>query len=90
MRAHRWDVKASASALGMARGSLYALIRGSEQLEVAGDLSAQRIEQSMRANHGDMELMTDELRVSERALRKRIKDLDLENQEQKTGIGERT
>ncbi len=77
MRANRWDVKASASALGIARGSLYSLIRGSDQLQLAGDLSAARIVQSMQTNNGDIELMLDDLRVSERALRKRMKDLHL-------------
>jgi len=72
MRANRWELKASADALGISRGSLYALIRESDRLRTAGDLTEEQIREALRRAGGDIAMAVDDLEVSDKALRRRI------------------
>ena len=77
MQAHRWDIKATARALGISRTSLYGLIESSAEMRTAGELEPAEIEHSFHRASGDLDMMVEQLRVSKSALRRRIKELGL-------------
>jgi DNA-binding NtrC family response regulator len=77
LRAHRWNLKAAADALGVARTSLYPLLEKSARVRPAGEIPVDEIQRSYESCGGDPEAMAAELEVSERALRQRLKDLGL-------------
>jgi DNA-binding NtrC family response regulator len=78
LRVCRWDLAAASSQLGVSRPSLYALIEQSERLRTAGDLGSQEITSAFHACQGDLARMVERLQVSERALRRRLRDLGLD------------
>jgi two-component system nitrogen regulation response regulator GlnG len=77
LRESRWDLKASALALGVSRTSLYALIDESPRIRKASDLSAGEIERSFHENGGDLDVMVERLEVSKKALGRRLREMKL-------------
>lgn len=77
LRAHRWNLKAAAESLGIARTSLYSLLERSPAVRPAADVPPEEIRQAHERCGGDVEAMAGALEVSERALRQRLKDLGL-------------
>ncbi|MDJ0840314.1 MAG: sigma 54-interacting transcriptional regulator [Acidobacteriota bacterium] len=76
MRRFRWDIKATADALGISRGALYTMIDKTEGLRKAADLSAAEINTCLNDNGGNLEAAADALEVSAPALRRRIRALE--------------
>jgi DNA-binding NtrC family response regulator len=77
LRVHRWDIKATARELGISRTSLYGLIESSGLVHTAGELGVEEIRACHRETGGDLDAMVERLRVSKKALRRRIKELGL-------------
>ena len=77
LKEHHWNLTAAARALGIPRTSLYSRIERSTVIRTAADLSAQEIRASFDRNRGVLVEMVDDLGVSERGLRQRLKDLGL-------------
>jgi two-component system nitrogen regulation response regulator GlnG len=77
LRAERWNLKATAAALGIARTSLYVLLAQSPRARAAADVSPEEIRRVHALCGGDLQAMVGELQVSGRALRQRLKDLGL-------------
>ncbi len=78
LRHNRWDLTATAKELSISRPSLYNLIRQTPQIRTASDLSPEEIERCHQECGGDLEAMVDRLQVSPSALRRRVKELQLE------------
>ena len=77
LRAHRYELVATARALQLSRTSLYARIQASPTARTAADLSEDEIRACHARCDGDVETMVDQLRVSKGALRRRFKKLGL-------------
>jgi len=77
LRAHRWDLQATAAHLHISRPSLYALIESSPNVRKAGDLSPEEITRCWQECKGDLEAMVDRLEVSRKALARRLRELKL-------------
>nr|WP_242543850.1 sigma 54-dependent Fis family transcriptional regulator [Corallococcus sp. NCSPR001] len=78
LREHGWDLAAASNQLGITRASLYNLMKKSSQARTAKDLSVEQIRESYRDCKGDLELMSQRLEVSVRALQRRVRELGLE------------
>jgi two-component system nitrogen regulation response regulator GlnG len=78
LRANRWQTSATATALGISRTTLYALMDRSESIRKGRDLSVADIRDAHHRAGGDVERMAEILEVSERALRLRIRELRLD------------
>ena len=74
---NRWELQATADALGISRPSLYVLIEASPNVRTASDLTPEEIADCHRLTGGELEAMVDTLRVSARALKRRVKELGL-------------
>jgi len=74
LRAHDWDIKATAATLGIARGTVYARIKRSPELHTVADLSDDRIDAAVDAHEGDLEAAAEALEVSARALARHLSD----------------
>ncbi|MEM1179210.1 MAG: sigma-54 dependent transcriptional regulator [Acidobacteriota bacterium] len=77
LRGHRWRLKATADALGLARSSLYDRINRHPGIRKACEIGGEEILASRRRCGGNVEAMADELEVSARALRRRMGQLGL-------------
>jgi two-component system, NtrC family, nitrogen regulation response regulator GlnG len=77
LRASRWNLKAAAAALGIARTSLYILLEQSPRVRAAADVPPEEIRAAFARCGGDVAETAAALEVSERALRQRLKDLGL-------------
>jgi two-component system nitrogen regulation response regulator GlnG len=77
LRAHRWNLKGTAEALGISRPSLYVLIENCPEIRKAGDLKVEEIERCHRECGGDLDCMVERLMVSRDALHRRIRELGL-------------
>ena len=77
LRDHRWDLKATALALGISRTSLYALVDENPRIRKASDLSAEEIESCFQEQGGDLEAMVERLEVSKKALGRRLREMKL-------------
>ncbi len=75
MEASRWSLKDAADRLRVSRPSLYNLISASRSLCTAADLEWDEINPVLERLNGDQQAAADELRVSKRALAKRIGEL---------------
>ncbi len=75
LREHRWNLKAAAQALGIARTSLYILLERSTRVRAAADVPPEEVRAAWERCGGDLEAVAAKLEVSERALRQRLKDL---------------
>ena len=74
---HDWNIAATARALGISRSSLYARIRQTEALQIAKELTSERIAELHARHDGKIAAMAAEARVSVRALQLRIQALGL-------------
>lgn len=70
-------MKEAARSLGISRTSLYALLERSERVRAAADVPPEEVRAAWERHHGDVDAMVEELEVSERGLRQRLKDLGL-------------
>jgi len=77
LRASRWEMAPAAQALRISRASLYVLVENHPALRTAGALTAAEITQSFHELGGDVTRMVDALFVSEKALRRRLRELGL-------------
>jgi two-component system nitrogen regulation response regulator GlnG len=77
LREHRWNLKAAAAALGVARTSLYTLLEQSQRVRAAADVPPEEIRAAFEQCGGDVAATAAALEISERALRQRLKDLGL-------------
>ena len=77
LRAHRFRPSAAADALGIPRSSIYDLIDKIPGLRKASDLTRVEITEARDRVGPSLEAMAAELEVSERALRRRLGELDL-------------
>ena len=77
LRANQWDIKATAEDLGIARGTLYALIEKTPGLRKAGDLEAEEIRACLKRHDGDYGAAAEDLMVSRHALKRRMYELEL-------------
>ena len=77
LQGNRWAIDATARELGISKNSLYALIARCPDLTRARDLPPERIVAVHERCDGDLERMSNELRVSVRGLKLRIRELGL-------------
>jgi two-component system nitrogen regulation response regulator GlnG len=77
LRASRFDLVAAANRLRIPRASIYVLIARSGRFRTAGDLTVDEITSCHRDCGGDVAQMVDRLEVSEKALRRRLRELGL-------------
>ncbi|MDY7092433.1 MAG: sigma 54-interacting transcriptional regulator [Acidobacteriota bacterium] len=76
LKAHRWKLKPTARALGLARSSLYMLVDRHPSIRKASELSREEIEACRQECGGDLEAMVDRLEVSAAGLRQRLRELN--------------
>ena len=77
LRAHRFRPAAAADALGIPRSSIYDLIDKIPGLRKASELSREEVEAARVRSGPSVEAMAADLKVSERALRRRLGELGL-------------
>jgi two-component system nitrogen regulation response regulator GlnG len=77
LRQHRFNLRATAEALGLSRGSLYALIEKTPEIRKAVDLDRNTIQQSLDRFDGSLQTAAEALEVSTQGLKRRMKDLGL-------------
>ncbi|WP_234023613.1 sigma 54-interacting transcriptional regulator [Sorangium cellulosum] len=77
LRASRWDLAAAAARLHITRPSLYLLLQRYPGFRTARDLTAEDIRRCHEECGGDVGRMVERLEVSERALRRRLRELRL-------------
>jgi two-component system nitrogen regulation response regulator GlnG len=77
LKANQWRPAAAATALGISRSSLYAIIQKSPSIPKASALDGQAIEAALAAQDGDVAAAATQLRVSGRALKLRMKELEI-------------
>ncbi|WP_437299131.1 sigma 54-interacting transcriptional regulator [Sorangium sp. So ce426] len=77
LRAARWDLSAAAARLQISRPSLYLVLERYPRFRTARDLTAEEIRACHAACGGDVGRMVERLEVSERALRRRLRELRL-------------
>jgi two-component system nitrogen regulation response regulator GlnG len=75
LRSCRFELQATAKALGISRASVYQLIQRFEGVRTAQDLSEEEIKKSYEQNRSDTEKMMWDLQVSQIGLRRRLKSL---------------
>lgn len=79
LRDHRYELKASAEALGISRGSLYGLIAANPRIRKATELGREEVAAALERAGGEVEAAAAELEVSVHGLRRRVKALGLED-----------
>jgi len=77
LRQHGYRPSAAAAALGVSRTSFFKLMKSHPTVRSASDLERTEIEQSLTEAEGDVKRAAQQLEVSERALRMRLKALGL-------------
>ena len=77
LRAHGFEIKPTAEALGISRTSLYGLIDRCPAVRKAADLEKHEIEASGRRHGGKIAAMAVELEVSKQGLKRRMQTLGL-------------
>ena len=77
LRAHRWDLKATAGHLALSRTSLYARIDASPNARRPSEVSDDEIRACHARTRGLLDAMVEELQVSGRALKRRLNELSL-------------
>ncbi|CAN90700.1 Sigma-54 dependent transcriptional regulator [Sorangium cellulosum So ce56] len=75
LRACRWDLKAAAYRLRLARSSLYELLNRCTRVRRAADLTHAEIAHAYRDCGGDIDAMVERLEVSRKSLSRRIREL---------------
>ena len=74
MRANQWRIERAALALGVSRPSMYRLIAAHPELRMAKDLDRDELMRSYHEAGGQLERMSEQLRVSVPAIRGRIRE----------------
>ncbi len=77
LAANRWKTSATALALGISRTTLYALMDRCPQIRKARDLAPPEITACREALAGDLDRMSEHLRVSKRGLQLRMRELGM-------------
>ncbi len=77
LRAHSFDIKPTAEALGISRTSLYGLVDRCPGVRKAADLEEPEIEASAQRHDGNIVAMAAELEVSKQGLKRRMQALGL-------------
>ncbi|XXY50308.1 sigma 54-interacting transcriptional regulator [Sorangium sp. So ce269] len=77
LRQSRWDFKAAAEQLGVSRTSLYALVESCPQVRQASHLPPDEVARCYEECDGHIDAMVERLKVSKRALQRRIRELRL-------------
>ena len=77
LRAHSFELKPAAEALGVSRAVLYQLIEGCPRLRKAADLTSREVEEAIARSEGDLEAVARQLEVSLQGLKMRMKTLKL-------------
>lgn len=77
LRAHRFNLRVAAAALGISRTSLYALVKKCPRLRQPADLGRDEIAASLERAGGDADAAAAELEVSSQGLKRRLKELGL-------------
>ncbi|WP_437314144.1 sigma 54-interacting transcriptional regulator [Sorangium sp. So ce385] len=77
LRRSRWDFKAAAEQLGVSRTSLYALVESCPQVRQASHLPPDEVARCYEECGGHIDAMVERLKVSKRALQRRIRELRL-------------
>ena len=77
MASVRWDVSKAADKLQLSRAALYKRIDKHPSLRKAGDIDVAELQSSFQAANGELSVLVDELQVSESALKRRLKELNL-------------
>ena len=77
LRDHRYELKASAEALGISRASLYGLVATNPRIRKASELEQGEVEDALKRADGDLEAAAADLEVSVHGLRRRIKVLGM-------------
>ncbi|MEM9558119.1 MAG: sigma 54-interacting transcriptional regulator [Acidobacteriota bacterium] len=77
LRRHRWRPQAAARHLGISRAAVYTLIERHPSLRKGSELGADEIEACARRHRDDLARMAEDLRVSETALKRRMRQLGL-------------
>ena len=75
--ASRWVVGRAARQLGLPRSTAYDLIRRSDRVRKAGDLSAEELTAAWEKCAGDLVAMVAKLEVSKRGIQLRMTELGL-------------
>lgn len=75
LRANRFELKASARALGISRGSLYTLVEENPSIRKASDLGPEEIRAAITAASNDLTAAAEALQVSLPALRRQMRIL---------------
>ena len=76
LRTNQWQIRPSAKALNLSRGSLYSLVAKSDRIRKAKDLSASEIEKALKANDHKIEAAAQALEVSKEGLKIRMTELE--------------
>ena len=76
LRAHGWQTRSAARALGVPRTTLYRFIKNSNRLRSAADIPDDELRTCHAQFGGDLAQMADALCISVRALMFRLRDLD--------------
>jgi len=77
LKEHRWNLKATAEALGVSRTSLYLLIEDSPGLRKATDLGREEIERARERVGPSIDQLAETLNVSRQGLKRRMSQLGL-------------
>lgn len=77
LESNRWDLKAAAETLAIARPSLYMLLDRFPQLRQLRQLTAEQLTRCYRDCGGDLDAMVELLHISHSALRRRLRELHL-------------
>ncbi len=77
LRAHRWNLRPAAAALGLSRATLYRLIEDCPRIRKAVELGADEIAEALARCGGDVDAAACELEVSAHGLKRRITELGL-------------
>lgn len=77
LRECRWELQATADALGISRPALYTLKARFPWFRFAADLKVEEIQQCHSDCSGQLRQMSERLEVSEQALKRRIRELGL-------------
>lgn len=77
LRAHSFELKPAAEALGISRTSLYELIASSPRIRTAAELEAREIEEALARCGGEAEAAARTLEVSLQGLKRRMKALGM-------------
>ncbi len=75
LRKNQWDISAAAKDLAVSRSALYKLIDASPIVRRASDVNADEIQSQWDACNGDIKLMVSALKISEGAIKRRLREL---------------